>query len=125
VSAELEIRALLQDGLLPEERECLRCGIVTPDVCRVLVVCERVEVQQPTGWSFQPLWLLLGWVVFSRPREGRERGRDVSFRLPLRVCRECAGQLRRSTLVEVLRQVPVYARLLDKYPHAEVQLERE
>src|SRR5262245_46347037 len=41
VSAELEIRALLQDGRLPEESMCLRCGTETADVGYALVVCER------------------------------------------------------------------------------------
>jgi len=124
VSAELEIRALLQDDRLPEEPTCLRCGAETADVGHALVVCERPEVQG-TEWRFRLPPLLLGWLVWTRSGQAQERGRHVSFRLPLRLCRGCAARLWRSEVVELLRRVPVYGRLLEKYPHADVRLERE
>jgi hypothetical protein len=119
----MEIRALLRDGSLPEELECLRCRTVTTDVCHAEVICERSEVSQP-GWKFRPFALLFGWLVFTWSGEARERGRDIGFRLPLRLCRECAGRLHGPTLAQVLRCVPVYARLLDKYTDADISLDR-
>jgi hypothetical protein len=53
-------------------------------------------------------------------------GRDVRYRLPLRICPDCTGQLRDARLLkETLLDVPVYAELLDKYPHADVSLDLE
>jgi hypothetical protein len=123
-SPEIEIRARLQDGQLPEERECVCCGVATDDVRHVGVVCERSEVSSKTDWNLRLLPLLAGWLVFTRSREVRERGRDISFQLPLRVCDLCARRLRGRRLVEAMRRVPAYTRLFEKYPHAEVTLER-
>ena len=122
-SPEMEIRALLREGTLPQERECLSCGTPTADVGHAEVICERSEVSD-TGWKWRLLPLLFGYLVFTRSGEARERGRDLAFRLPLRLCRDCAGRLRGAALVEVLRRVPVYARLIDKYPDADISLDR-
>ena len=47
----------------------------------------------------------------------------VILTLPLRVCDHCRAEVRRPAAVKaLLRQVPVYARLLDKYPKAKVTL---
>ncbi len=121
---EMEIRALLLDGDLPEEPDCLCCGMPTDDVCHAGVVCERSEVVGDTDWKLNLLPLLFGRLVFTRSRQTQDRGHDISFRLPLRICRECVQGLNRRTLVEAMRRVPVYDRLLQSYPHAEITLER-
>jgi hypothetical protein len=125
VSVELLLGALLRDGHFPEEKDCLRCGIPTTDICYALVVCERPEVRSKYDWSLSLVGLLFGHLVFSRRGEDRERGRNVSFRLPLRVCSDCTSRLRHPALVEAMRQVPLYGQLLEKYPQAEVSLERK
>jgi hypothetical protein len=130
-SPEMEIRARLQDGQLPEERECVCCGVATDDVSHARVVCERSEVSDTRlgdmeSFAIKLISLLLVPIgfFFSRRGEARERGRDISFRLPLRVCDLCARRLRGRRLVEAMRRVPAYTRLFEKYPHAEVMLER-
>ena len=124
VSPEIEIRFLLQSKELPQEHNCLRCWAETTEISQVLVECERAEVSLSGEWNFSWLaFLFLGHLAFWRSTETKERGRNISFCLPLRLCRDCARQLGRSALIKVMCQVPVYARLLEKYPHAKVSLD--
>ena len=50
------------------------------------------------------------------------QGRDVRFRLPLRLCNICSTNLGRSTVKEMLCRVDVYNQLLTKYPHSEIAI---
>jgi hypothetical protein len=86
-------------------------------------VCERELQVQAAGWKVGYLGLVFGVLSFWKERD-RTEGRDVRFRLPLRVCRDCTDQLRDPrVLKETLLAVPVYAELLDKYPDADVSLD--
>ncbi len=117
LSADLMIQALLLDGALPEEKDCVACELPTADTGFVDVNCERPEVQRRTTWGFNPVPLLFGWLSFTRTTAVREVGRDVRFTLPLRVCRECGGG---ANPRDLLRRVPLYRRLLEKYTAATV-----
>jgi hypothetical protein len=128
VAPELAIERLLAAGRLPEETECVVCGVRTDDICRCWVDCEQAVVR-PGGTGLHPVSLLtalLGLVVFSS-RRAEEYGRDRLFYLPLRVCAGCrSGMLQHEPAVKTaLGRVPLYRQLLEKYPHARVQLVKE
>ncbi len=124
VSADVVIETLLREGRLPEERDCVGCDLPTEDVSYAHVECARAEVRKP-GWTLNPLWLLVGYLVFKREGEVQVRGRDVAYRLPVRVCEGCARGLNNSGIRRLLEQVPLYAQLLAKYPRARVSLARQ
>jgi hypothetical protein len=116
LSAEMTIEALLLKGQLPEETHCLGCGATTTETAYVTVSRERPEVQA-RGWTLNFFALLFGWISMSWSA-GHEQGRDVSFCLPLRICRECGQTPSESKVRDFLRQVPLYRQLLDKYTAA-------
>lgn len=117
-SPELMIEYLLLENRLPDETECVCCGAPTSDAAKFDVVCERIEV---TGgrWKINVAALLVGWIYASR-EPGVQHGRNIAFRLPLRICRGCGKGLGRAGLRDAVRRVPVYAQLLDKYPWAKL-----
>lgn len=127
VSAEVRIEQMLQRGMLPEETSCLVCRKPTKDVAHAWTVCERATVQQPGGWVTSLLsfvTILWGFIIFYKQLRETSEGRDLRFRLPLRVCRDCTDQLRDPRrLKETLLDVPVYSDLLQKYPDADVSLD--
>jgi hypothetical protein len=70
-----------------------------------------------TGW-IGLLGAALGW-----RKSEREWGKDVIFELPLRVCEACCEELTTASAVkEAMREVPLYRRLLLKYPNVLVAL---
>jgi len=123
MSAEVRIEQLLARGLLPEGTTCLVCRRATNDVAHCWTVCERERQVQAAGWKVGYLGLVFGVLSFWKERD-RTEGRDVRFRLPLRVCRDCTDQLREAGVLKTaLLEVPVYAGLLDKYPDADLSLD--
>jgi hypothetical protein len=127
MSAEVRIEQMLQRGVLPRETNCLVCETPTTAVAHCWTTCERAVVQQPTDWQFSP-WnvvsLVFGVLTFRKVEHERSEGRDLRFRLPLRVCPDCTDQLRDPRrMKETLLDVPAYAELLDKYPDADVSLD--
>jgi hypothetical protein len=119
VSAEVMLERLLLTKRLPEETHCLCCDTPTTDTACVTVACERPEVREP-GWSLNPLALLFGWICLTRSYDSGEVGRDVSFRLPVRLCRGCGASLSPINVRDTLRKVTVYRQLLEKYPDAAI-----
>jgi hypothetical protein len=133
-SPELAVEALLLAGRLPEEDHCVLCGVATDRAVCCRTECERAYVRD----GGPPLWYRLltffglfhspfGWleaaVVLSTPRQEREWGKDRIFPLPLRVCDACRQQLTSPEAVKgALCRVPLYRRLLEKYPAATVSL---
>jgi hypothetical protein len=93
---------------------------------RVSIECDRPVVKAAGDSQAATLGCLLfglvGWLLFRRHgRESRVYGRDVGFTVPLRVCESCDRELTtRTALVNALREVPVYAGLLDKYPRSRI-----
>ncbi len=129
VSADWEIEHRLADGSLPDEDECVLCDLPTADTLPVSVVCERSEVRSDIKWwywLFLPLglWFVIGMLVAKLNDRKRQLGRDVAFRLPVRVCESCRPKVRTAEEArDALQQSELYARLLAKYPHAAVKPE--
>jgi hypothetical protein len=115
---ELAIEAMLQAGQVPGQEDCVCCGAPTADVCHVHVECERAE-SRAGGWKVNP-WVLLAGIFYAEATEARDQGRNVGYRLPVRMCRDCASRLSRSRTREALRKIDEYRQLLAKYPHASV-----
>jgi hypothetical protein len=124
-SPELVIESMLNAGELPQESRCVECHTITNDVAYFSVVCESTELKKPHGGcslaSFFILWSWIGLLFGALRNEAESRvvGRNVSFRLPLRVCPICKEKSR-TAVKELLCRVPVYAHLLSKYPHATI-----
>ena len=124
-SPELVIEALLRDGEVPGEGECVCCAMPTEEVSYVFVVCERPE-SKAGGWKINPLAFLFAHFFFVfrhfvfESTESIDRGRNIAYRLPIPMCRLCARGLSRSGIATALRKIDVYNQLLDKYPHASI-----
>jgi hypothetical protein len=70
-------------------------------------------------------FLTLGWlgVVVAKSTQGEDKewGKDRIFPLPLRVCLSCQQRLKSPAEVKAaLCRVPLYERLLMKYPNSKV-----
>jgi len=118
VSPELIIEAMIRDGEVPGDTNCLKCGATSNDLCVVPVVCERQHTKIG-GWKVNPFALFFLWIRFEATEE-RELGRNIAYRLPLRICQPCRRDCSRKEVTELLRSIDVYRQLLDKYPHASI-----
>ena len=132
VSTLGRIRRMIRDGELPCGDLCTLSGRRTKDTFVLRVECERVWTRGSQsdcmdraffgflffGW----LGAIIGWG--KEERRPQELGRKTTIEVPLRVCSEFHGRLARKRrqryLKNLLRQVPVYAALLDEYPQAVV-----
>jgi hypothetical protein len=131
VSADFELERLSTAGRLPLEVDCVECFRRTEHEVRIVAECERKE-EAREGMTAQKLvtaWLfgLIGMIVLLllwRPRRP-ERGRDLILELPIRMCESCSDRLNSITKMrDALRQSPLYARLLDKYPQTRLSVRR-
>jgi hypothetical protein len=129
LAPDVVIETLLLAGKLPEEEECVLCSKRTAGCVFCYVEFERAVVVdgRPPLWAVIGMVFLFGWIgallARSARREPREWGKDRSFTLPLRLCKRCQPALTdRASLKRALRSVPLYRRLLDKYPDAWVSL---
>lgn len=127
LSPEKVVETLLLAGRLPEERHCVLCGAATDGVICCTTECERAHIQtgERPWWMYLLSIVTFGWMgavmVYSTRKEDREWGTDRIFPLPLRICPGCLPKLvGMPTLKAALIQVPVYARLLEKYPNARI-----
>jgi hypothetical protein len=123
---ELIIETLLLAGRLPMEQDCVLCGAATEHALCCRTVCEIAYVHRGgSSWVGLLAFLLFGWIgaliAATMPREEKQRGSDRVYPLPLRVCESCAQQLTNEQAVkDALYRVPLYRRLLDRYPRAYV-----
>ncbi len=100
---------------------CAGCGGRADRVIWCEVECERAL---PSGarkfdWPLLVLSILFLPVIFfrRRPLRPHEYGRDLAYTVPLRLCAACgAGAHDGGAAAELLRGVPEYRDLLDKYP---------
>jgi hypothetical protein len=132
VSPEMVVEALLLAGRLPEEDRCVLCGVPTDGIITCTTECERAYVQSGhrPWWVYPLAFLTFGWVgtaaaaadtLRASAGEAREWGKDRIFPLPLRVCAACRPRVTKpAELKAALSRVPVYRRLLEKYPGARV-----
>ena len=125
LSPVVEVRSLLLRGQLPATRDCACCHRETDGLLRVSVECERPIVKNSTS---KAEWLagclLFGWLgalVMFRSREPIVHGEEVVLTVPVRVCDACRDTLADPGILrQALRQTPVYAALLDRYPNARI-----
>jgi hypothetical protein len=137
LSAELRIQHMLQLGMLPEERACRLCDVETDHTFYCWAVCEKVEVKagRRVHWWFVVLvalsmgliWTVGTLLIYIRRRaDETEVGRDVRYRLPLRICNGCTARMTDYvTLKDTFWSVPVYRELLDKYPDTALAFDAE
>ena len=122
---ELALMGMLERKEVPGDRSCCACGEEFAVVWQMKVACETAETKE-RGMRYFPLGLLFGAVgllfasLIPRKEETVERGRNVSFDLPLRFCSTCAVTCRGKELRQKLEAVDEYRRLLEKYPHAKI-----
>jgi len=115
---------LLKDGKLPQERDCVGCGMPTGHVRYAHVNCEKPKTRKP-GWSLDlnPIALLFGFITWRRADgDVRVIGKDLAYNLPVRVCEDCAARLSDRKMVGFLKSIPLYALLLAKFPAAMVSV---
>jgi hypothetical protein len=123
-SPELVIETLLLAGRLPMEQNCILCGAATEHTLCCRTVCEIAYVhRRGSSWAGLLAFALFGWIgaliAIAMPREEKQRGNDRVYPLRLRVCDSCAQQLTNEQAVkDALYRVPLYRRLLDRYPRA-------
>ncbi len=127
LAPEMEIEGLLLARKLPLEPDCALCHRLTEDKFHCQVRCEAPTLKPPM--SFWQYALALAFIPFVGVKAlltaallrdtGVLTGRDVSFRLPVRICGACMAELESWEVVtNAIRRTPVYARLLDKYPNS-------
>jgi|GEM_PF-1325371 len=130
LSPEVRLEQMLQLGMLPEESRCLVCDAPTKKALFFWAMCERAVLKESWGQKWLGLVVLIfffGWVgllvgyLAGRLEGDKLHGREVRFRLPLRVCSECTSKVSVPiTLWDTALAVPIYAELLRKYPDAQL-----
>jgi hypothetical protein len=132
-SPEFELEQLLASGCPPVTDNCACCRDRGGTTVHCWVICARPWLRHTGDLSVPALILsilllprLITLFLLSRRGETKEYGKDVRFLVPLRVCDNCRTGLRKPREIkEVLRRTSrIYARLLDKYPEAEVSLKQ-
>lgn len=125
------IETMLRKGELPYGDVCPVSGRRTDDSIYFHVQCERVWVRGGDSVNYGKViayYLLFGWIgafIASKNMEPlQELGRDTHITIPLRISSEVRSKLLRTrhqkALKSLLKQVPVYAKLLQEYPNAVV-----
>jgi hypothetical protein len=122
LSPELEIEHLLGRGGFPHSGPCARCGSETDDLVHVVVQYgERTEAG-PTVANRLVAFLLAGLLGILLVRRKGPRTFDKEYDLPLHLCPACQSRVRGTRAIrDCLRKVPLYDRLLEKHPYAELQ----
>jgi hypothetical protein len=128
---ERRIRGGIDKSELFPDRACCRCEARTDAWVPVMIECEPGNFDAG-GFDWKTLLFTIGLTLFLFPVGIgyillRSRGPNAGsygkgYRVPLLICAACQKRLDKGGLVECLRQVPVYDRLLDKYPEAKVSV---
>lgn len=129
-SPEFVIERLLLANELPQETACALCGAETTGASYCMADCAvRAMVERPRRWYElgNLAWFLVGAAPYDvRTEAAREHGRDLIFRLPLRVCGACMPRLsEKDTLLRAVRRTELYRQLLERFPEARVSLAAE
>jgi hypothetical protein len=124
--------ALAAGGALPAGR-CVSCGTATESRLDVVAECETPFAHKPSGLRhvLALFWIQM-WAVLEiagRNRKGdapEVYGREVVVQLRLSLCGDCRshqpGLLKPRRVKHLLRLVPLYRGLLDKYPRARLTI---
>jgi len=125
LSPELLVEHLLAKGGF-EFRPCLGCGSMETSRFVCLIECERARVRNPNKltwktWFFYLLHIPL--LIYRWDRDHVEEGRDLFFSVPFPLCRGCRIRTSEETQIKaILRRVPAFDKLLEKYPRAQVSV---
>ena len=127
---ELALETLLAAGKLPEETHCLLCGAATDGVVCCKAECERALVLdgQPPIWARILAFVAFGWLGLlaasvGHRREGIEWRKERVYTLPLRICDACRPESTSPEAIQrALGRVPLYRRLLEKYPDTRISM---
>jgi hypothetical protein len=132
LSPALEIEAQLLAGNLPQETHCVICGVATDACVHCWTECEKayVEAVRPSPWAYLLAFATFGLfaaaavaVARTKPSEAKVWGEDRTFSLPLRVCGKCSpGLVDPQKMRGALCRVPLYRRLLEKFPLAKTSM---
>jgi hypothetical protein len=124
------IKRMLEEGTLPSGETCAESGRATRDFIRLVVLCERLYTAADRHSGGQAAWILGIWGLvwtMGHKQDPKVYGRDTVVTIPLRLCREyhrkLAGWGTQRKFRRLLRTVPVYARLLEEYPSATIQVD--
>ena len=125
VSVDLLIPHMLASGELPVESECVLCYQRTDSTVVAVVECEREKMSQKNTlvW-YEILMLPISWMLvvvsyFNRQKYSRLIGKDVIFRLPVRICETCKPDVQSASQVrDALLKTDLYRQLFEKYPQA-------
>jgi hypothetical protein len=137
LSIDLELEHRLRDNSLPDERDCLSCDLPTDEKVMIEIHCESPFLKSPSSDSDGAVGLIgvLGGAMFhgfagllmsmfpkSAPDQDRPReiGKFVAYQLPLRVCPSCWQKTRSSQCKALVLKVPLYRRLIEKYPASRI-----
>jgi hypothetical protein len=136
-SPELVIEQYLARQDVPSHGACVRCAEETDQLVRVVTTCERQWVKGAPGigsWLIVLFLMLVSplaglwwgfWRLDPDQSGGEPRGSDKIYRLPLFVCRSCRPAVRGSSAIKkYLREIPTYRKLLEKFPDAQVSIEK-
>lgn len=121
-SIEIELADAIRFRLLPTEDDCLKCNMPTDAVAYTVATCEQ-EHGEGLSDVFMVLFRLLFGLTFrfltfffSTREEEIDRGKNLHFRLPLRLCKTCQRSTWRSQVRSLALKVQPYQRLIEKYP---------
>lgn len=123
---------MIHSGELPSGDTCPYSSRPAKSTIYFHVQCERSWVRGGDSWITGKVLasvLLLGWSgAWLAARESppsQEFGRDTVLELPLRVSSDVASAVmrirRQKKLKVLLQQTPIYARLLEEFPDADVR----
>ncbi len=121
-----KLQAMLVDGLLPTEVDCVSCGSPTNLYLACEIECERMFAKKSSYASyFLQFWLAPIWILAATKREydnPEVHGRELVVKTPMRICETCFSKinLNRETCIGFMRTNELYAKLLSRYPNAMV-----
>jgi hypothetical protein len=119
-SPDLLLQGLILKKQLPDSDQCASCGTRTDGEVVAVINCESAVEQEEKRTPVGCLPIGFFAIVIYHTTQKKVRGRDVWFRVPVRCCPACAGDVGDDRLRLLLRQNRVVAGVLDKYPHAHV-----
>ncbi len=124
------IQEMIDTGRLPVGDTCPFSGRPVDDSVIFRVQCESEWTEDGDSSDLKQMlaYALFGWIALLFFRNNsepiKEFGRDTSIEVPLRISSESRSAIvklrNQSKLKSLLRQTPIYERLLQEFPDAEI-----
>ncbi|PHS03240.1 MAG: hypothetical protein COA78_18705 [Blastopirellula sp.] len=126
------INRMVQEGELPWGDTCAVSGYPTTDSCQLFVLCESKWLKGSSmgDWFILFFQLLILPVVIcldlfvDSDKASQSHGHDRGVYVPIIARTEHHAELKKmrnqAKLQEILRTVPIYAKLLDEFPNARI-----